>query len=309
MQCAEKNFSSSCKNKVIVLLTDGVPNADVNGNASASDTSSANALKVQETTKSTLLRLETQGINIISMMTGMSADDGNTDKNGNIYTGSNFEENLKAIERIFGTPTNPTTGKYYLVKSADVSNIVENDIFKDVMEKVQNPINAVKVIDYFPQDILSNFEITILKPNIGTVSDKIDKETKSIQWEIGTLKGNATATLQYKLKIKNMSKNSPIYNQEIATNDKIILNYKDTNEKDYSVTLSSSPKIKLAEIQKPTTTTTQGATTLSKGKDPTVANKILPNTGGHILIISSIVLVMILIAIGIIQNHKYKDVK
>lgn len=121
MQCAEKDFSSSCKNKVIVLLTDGVPNADVNGNASASDTSSANALKVQETTKSTLLRLETQGINIISMMTGMSADDGNTDKNGNIYTGSNFEENLKAIERIFGTPTNPTTGKYYLVKSADVS--------------------------------------------------------------------------------------------------------------------------------------------------------------------------------------------
>ena len=106
-----------------------------------------------------------------------------------------------------------------------------------------------------------------------------------------------------------MSKNSSIYNKEIATNEKIVLTYKDTNQKDYSVTLSSSPKIKLAEIQKPTTTTTQGATTLPKSKDPTVANKILPDTGGHILIISSILLAIILIAIGIIQNHKYKDVK
>lgn len=167
-------------------------------------------------------------------MTGMSADDRHTDKNGNEYEEGSLENELKAVERVFGTTANPTAGKYYLVKSADVSNIVENDIFKQVMQKVQNPIHTVKVVDYFPQDILDNFEITIVNPSIGSVLNEIKKETKTIEWDIGTLKGN-----------------------EIAT----------------------------------------------------VANKILPNTGRNIVIIGILLVTVILVAIGIIKNYKYREVK
>jgi len=168
------------------------------------------------------------------------------------------------------------------------------------MEKIQNPINTIKIKDYFPQDILNNFEITISKPSIGTVSDKIDEETKSIEWNMDTLKGNEVATLQYKLKIKDMSKNSPIYNKEIATNEKIVLNYKDSNEKDYEVTLTSSPKIKLEDIKKEVISSGQ--------KDTTVANKILPKAGKNIIIIS-IALSILLVIVGVKKYNKYRDVK
>lgn len=246
-------------------------------------------------------------------MTGMSADDRHTDKNGNEYEEGSLENELKAVERVFGTTANPTAGKYYLVKSADVSNIVENDIFKQVMQKVQNPIHTVKVVDYFPQDILDNFEITIVNPSIGSVLNEIKKETKTIEWDIGTLKGNEIATLQYKLKIKNMSTDSPIYNKEIATNEKIVLTYKDMNEKDYSVTLSSSPKIKLLGVEKTVGVNKENdithGMTQSKEQDITVANKILPNTGRNIVIIGILLVTVILVAIGIIKNYKYREVK
>ena len=253
LQRAEQNFSDSCQNKVIVLLTDGVPNADVKGNSSGNDTTSDTSLIIQQNTKETLQRLDNSGISIISMMTGMSESDGNTDKNGNVYETSSLEDDLAAVERVFGTETNPTAGKYYLVASANVSTIIENDIFKDVLEKIQNPINTVKMIDYFPEDITDNFEFEYVgTPNIGTVSDKIDSETNTISWDIDTLKGDEVATLKYKLKIKDM-KNETLLNKTISTNQKVVLTYKDSVSQDYTVTLDSSPKIKLQEKEQSST--------------------------------------------------------
>ena len=168
----------------------------------------------------------------------------------------------------------------------------------------------MKIVDYFPQDILDNFEITISKPTIGTVSDKVDKKTKSIIWDIGTLKGNEVAALQYKLKIKTMSKNSPIYNKEIATNEKIILDYKDSNEKDCEVILTSSPKIKLSDVKSDVKndTNVKNTTTPSGKQDTTVAKTILPNAGKNIIIIS-ILLSIFFVIVGVKKCFKYKDVK
>ena len=266
LKTAENNFSANAGNKVIILLTDGIPNADVNGTNSGNNVTTEDAKAVQETTKQTLLDLKSKGIYTITMLTGMDETDKDTDGN-DIYTGEgeSLPELLVAAQNVFGTQENPTADKYYLAKSADVNSIITNDILKDVTNKVRNPMNEVKIVDYFPEDIIENFEFSYVEnASLGNVSKTIDTEKKTIEWNIGTLKGDEVATLKYKLKIKDM-KNEELLNKTIATNEKVVLTYKDTNSKDYTVELTSSPKIQLSEVKQeltatvsydPTTTTT-----------------------------------------------------
>ncbi len=320
LRLANNSFSEN-SNKILISLYDDVPAISIgtNGQCSygglfsqyktAEEAVRGNLNELVNNTRNEILRLKESNIDFILLR----PDDTNFDKK--FYDNKTGEVSVEIdgkpyADKLYGTLEKPTYGKMYSLNNDSLDKIVTEYIYKDIIEKIRTPISNIKIVDYFPNEIISNFDFAyVSKPNKGTVSEKIDTKDNTIIWNIDKLDPNETATLQYKLKIKNMSKNSSIYNKEIATNEKIVLTYKDTNQKDYSVTLSSSPKIKLAEIQKPTTTTTQGATTLPKSKDPTVANKILPDTGGHILIISSILLAIILIAIGIIQNHKYKDVK
>lgn len=250
LRMAMKNFSTKANNKVVILLTDGIPNADINGNYEHSDITSEKAVGIQNSTKQAILDLKASGIYTITMLTGMSESDGNTDKSGNVYNKENtIEEELAAAERVFGTMENPTADKYYLAKSADINSIINDDILQEVSNKIRNPINTVKIVDYFPEDITENFEFSYVgTPNIGTVSESIDTQTNTINWDIGTLKGDEVATLKYKLKIKDM-KNEQLLNKTIATNEKVVLTYKDTDSKDYTVILSSSPKIQLSEIK------------------------------------------------------------
>ncbi|MCL2085669.1 VWA domain-containing protein, partial [Candidatus Saccharibacteria bacterium] len=68
LQRAERNFSANAQNKVIVLITDGVPNADVpNTNVpDPNDLSSPGMQTVMNNTRSTLQRLGGSGYSIIS---------------------------------------------------------------------------------------------------------------------------------------------------------------------------------------------------------------------------------------------------
>ena len=256
---AKQNFSNTSKNKIIILLTDGVPNADINGNYEHGDITSDKGVLIQNATKQTLQEVKNNGIYTIVMLSGLDdADAESTDTN-------TIDEQQDAIKKVFGTPENPTSDKYYFAKDSNISDIINNDILKNVTEKIQKPINTVKVVDYFPKDITKNFEFSYVgNPSIGTTSDTIDAENNTITWNIGTLKGDEVATLKYKLKIKDM-KNEELLNKTIATNEKVVLTYKDTNSKDYTVELTSSPKIQLSEVKQeltatvsydPTTTTT-----------------------------------------------------
>lgn len=229
---ANDNFSSGSKNKIMILLTDGIPNASI---------SYSTASYVYNATKTRLKSIGDSGVSVISLMTGVTEEDDD-----------NAQE---VIEQIFGTETNPTTGKFYNIADANLESVVTNDILADVMEKIQNPINITKIVDYFPKDITNNFDFSYVgSPSIGTTSDTIDTESKTITWDIGTLKGDEVATLKYKLKIKDM-KNTEILNKTIATNEKVVLTYKDTETKDYTVTLTSSPKIQLSEVKEELTAT------------------------------------------------------
>ncbi len=302
---AEELFSKSNGNKVIILLTDGCPNEDGEKNNvvdSQMVMSNEKYNTILSNTKNELINIDKKGIRLISLMTGVNSND--VDENGNVITST--EEDLQAIKTIFGTEDNPTAGKFYNVKTADISQVIQNDITKDVQEILNTPLNTVKVTDYFPEDIAKNFEFSYVgNPSIGTVSDSIDSESKTITWDIGTLKGDEVATLKYKLKIKDM-KNEQLLNKIISTNEKVVLTYKDTDLKDYELILSSSPKIQLSEVKGGLTSTSNK----NNEKDNTIAKGILPNTGINVVISTVSVITIILIAIVFYKKYSnYKDIK
>lgn len=295
---AETSFDKDIKNKIVILLTDGIPNVDISGNNGTDDVKNEINKKIALNTKNRILELKQEGIYTIAMLTGLSESDGNTDKNGNVFDRTNtIEEELAASEEIFGTKENPITDRYYIATNVEIDKVISEDMFEDVSTKVQNPINSVKVVDYFPKDITDNFDFSYVEnPNIGTVSDTIDKENNTIEWNVGELKGNQVASLKYKLKIRDM-KNTALLNKTIDTNQKVVLTYKDRDLKDYTIILSSSPKIQLSEIKE------------NINKDNTIANKIFPNTGLGAKIIICIIPVVLLSIIMYKKYKGYKDIK
>ena len=316
---AEELFSENNGNKVIILLTDGSPSEDGKGN----DVNNRQMVMTNEkyktilsNTKNELVNIKNKGIKLISLMTGINSND--VDENGDVIT--NSEDEKEAIKTIFGTEKNPTVGKFYNVKTTDINQVIKNDITKDVQEILSTPMNNVKITDYFPKDITDNFEFSYVgKPSLGTVSDNIDNKTNTIEWNIGTLKGNEIATLKYKLKIKDM-KNEQLLNKTIETNEKVLLTYKDTASKDYTVTLSSSPKIKLSKVKEEiidnnqnTETTKNSMETNSNNNnneyDNTIATGKLPKTGESIATIFIIILILVSSIIIYKKYYSYKDIK
>lgn len=205
---ANDSFSSDCKNKIIILLTDGTPSNDRNGT----------------NTKNTLTNVAKSGTYVISMITGIKSS---------------------IITNIFGTPEEPTTGKLYNIEDTSIDTIISQDIYKDIIQKTQASITDINIVDYFPKDIIENCDFSyISKPNIGTISDSININDKNIVWHIDLLKGGEEDVVQYKIKIKDKD-NSNLINKVTPTNEKVILTYKDFNSEEHEVILDSSPKIKM----------------------------------------------------------------
>ena len=288
---AEEAFYENVGNKVIILLTDGCPNEDGEGNCVSDSQMVMTNEKynlILDNTKNELINIENKGITLISLMTGVNSDD--LDRDGNVITST--EDDIQAIEKMFGTEDNPTAGKFYNAKTTDVSQVIQNDIIKDVQEILNSPIEEVKIVDYFPADITDNFEFSYVgTPNVGNVSEEIDKEENTIEWNIESLKGNEVATLRYKLKLKDMNAGT-ILNKTIATNEKVVLTYKDVDEKEYTVTLLSSPQIKLSEVT----------------EDTTVANGKLPQTGLGLGLTITIVTVTGIAIFTYVKFRKLKDI-
>lgn len=256
---ANSKFTSDCKNKIIVLLTDGISEVT--------------------TTKNTLLNVEQTGTYIISMVN---------------------QTNSQEVTQIFGTQEKPTTGKFYNIEDANINQVIADSIFKDILDTIQKPIKNITITDYFPDDIISNFEFSYVEDqNKGTISEKIDQNKKCIVWTINNLLGTEEATVRYKLKLKDMN-NQSIINKIIPTNDKVELCYTDYDNKKYSVILENSPKVQLF-MQKEEINQTEN-------KDTTTANKILPKTGEN----NSAIIIGLLLSIFTIiwiLGSKYNKLK
>ena len=196
---------------------------------------------------------------------------------------------------------------FYNISDADIDSIVNNDIFQNVMDIIQNPINNVTIVDYFPDDITNNFEFSYVEsPSIGTVTESISPDN-TIEWNIGTLRGDEVATLRYKLKINDMN-NEILLNKTISTNERVVLNYEDNSGEAYTVTLSSSPRIQLSEVieevEEPNINVSSG-----DNNDQTMAPGILPQTGIGIGITVATIVFVIGGLFIYLRFRKMKDIK
>lgn len=248
---ASQQFSGTIDNRIIILLTDGVPNISLGSNEIRySEPTSTN-------TKNKLQSLAQSGIDIYSMMTGVTDD-------VEVQTGETF----KALaEEVFGTPANPTVGKFYYITDDEIEETISNTILNDLKAPQDGILNDIDIVDYFPQEIVDNFDFSVVdEPNIGTVSSSIDLQNNEIVWHIDRLSYGETATMSYKLKLKDKI-NDEILDKILNTNEKVDITAEDLTPKTSDVT----PKIKVELPSEPT-------------PDTTVSPDPIPQTGALITI-------------------------
>ena len=266
IQVAKANVSADTTlNKYFVLLTDGVPNTAVGG------PTSTYGGEVTTKTKATLSTLKTAEINLVTVMTGVNSSY-QPDPTGAVSSDAAGKTYKDLAEAIFGTQETPNYGKFYYVTDANVTNTITKNVYSDVRKVKKNEIKNISVIDYFPANIIENYDFEIIeKANVGEVTATVNKENNSITWNIETLEAGKTASFKYKLTLKEKF-NENILNVVTPTNEKVDVKYTDTDGKDQTETSKDSPSVKLTkEIKKPGNTV-----------DNTVAPDKIPQTGDKI---------------------------
>lgn len=230
---AKQYFSAEKNNKYMIILTDGVPNIaiDFDKNYFSDD--------VIKKTNTALANVEKNNISLITMLTGISEPDKKP-------LPSVDKTYAQIISEIFGTQEKPTAGKFYYIQDDKIEETITKDIYNDLLP-IEKSLKDIKIVDYFPKEIIDNFEFAYVQnSNIGNISAKVDKTTNSITWTIPELKSGQTATVQYKLKLKeNFS--SSIVDKILDTNEKVDITYTDFDGKNQSKTSDVTPKLKLTE--------------------------------------------------------------
>ncbi len=271
LKLAKSQYTSENNNKYMIVLTDGLPNLAVGHN----DLVSYNGLTdVINETKSTLTSLE--NVDLITMLTGIDNEEATFRTDGtNTYTYG------QVIQTVFGTEENPTKGKFYKISDDEIEQTITNKIYHDLLP-VENSLNDIVVKDYFPQYIVDNFEMTYVDGiDVSNVSSEIDTETNSITWNLAKLEAGQTATIQYKLKLKDEF-DEKIIDQILDTNEKVDITYKDFDGTSKEQTSDVTPKIRLTKVP----------------VDNTVAPDPIPKAGSPVVIIGGIIAISVVVFFG-----------
>lgn len=274
---ASQQFTGTCDNKFIILLTDGVPNISLGSNkilySGVTATNTKNALK----------KLETDGIQILSMMTGVTTD-------VESQTGKTYKE---LAEEVFGTPEEPTVGKFYYITDSEIEETVSTTILNQLIAPEDGILTDIDIYDYFPQEIIDNFDFEyVTLPTLGTVSEDIDLQNNMIVWHIDRLSYCESDTLSYKLTLKD-NIDEAIVGVVLDTNEKVDITTKkvlDENGQKKIITSDVTPKVKVTLVQDTT-----------KAPDP------IPQTGATItlyVIIGIAVIACVVIGIKLFLNKK-----
>lgn len=230
LNLASQHFSSEQNNKYMIVLTDGIPNVSLgHNNPYYSD-------ETIDATKNELQSVEKDGIKLITMLTGITDD----------YTISSDYTPNEIIEKIFGTPENPTSGTFYYISDNEIEKTITTDIYNDLLP-ISKSLKDITIVDYFPAEIVNNFDFAyVSNANIGNISATIDTSNNSITWTIPELASGQTATVQYKLKLKQ-NFDSAIVGKILNTNQKVDATYTDFDNIKQDKTSDVSPKLKLTE--------------------------------------------------------------
>lgn len=274
---ASQQFTGTCDNKFIILLTDGVPNVSLGSNKiQYSGVTATN-------TKSALKKLENSGIQILSMMTGVTnAVDS--------QTGKSYKE---LAEEVFGTPEKPTVGKFYYITDSEIEETVSTTILNQLIAPEDGILTDIDIYDYFPQEIVNNFNFEyVTLPTIGTVSEDIDLQNNMIVWHIDSLGYGESDTLSYKLTLKD-NIDEAIVGVVLDTNEKVDITTEkvlDENGQKKIITSDVTPKVKVTLVQDTT-----------KAPDP------IPQTGTTItlyVIIGIAVIACVILGIKLYTKNK-----
>lgn len=278
LQLAKKSFSSEDNNKYMIVLTDGLPNLAVGCNDLVTYDGLTNVINQTKTTLKSL-----SDINVITMLTGIDNEEAIFRQEGeNSYTYG------QVINEVFGTEENPTIGKFYNISDGEIEQTITNNIYQDLVPITQS-LKNITVVDYFPQYIVDNFEMTYVEGiDTSNVSAEIDKETNSITWNLAELSAGQSAKIQYNLTLKEEF-DETIIDKVLDTNEKVEINYTDFDNTKKTVDSDVTPKIKL-------TTPTE---------DNTIAKDDLPQTGSPLIVLGFVCLV----SLGIFLGYKSQKIK
>ncbi len=278
---ASQQFTGTCDNKFIVLLTDGVPNISLGSNkilySGATATNTKNALK----------KLENDGIQVLSMMTGVTND---------VESGQTNKTFKELAEEVFGTPEKPTVGKFYYITDSEIEETVSTTILNQLIAPEDGILTDIDIYDYFPQEIVSNFNFEYVElPTLGTVSEDIDLQNNMIVWHIDRLSYGESDTLSYKLTLKD-NIDEAIVGVVLDTNEKVDITTEkvlDENGQKKIITSDVTPKVKVTLAEDTT-----------KAPDP------IPQTGTTITLTVIIGITLIAcVVLGIKLYTKNKSMK
>ena len=280
---AKSSFSEDAKNKILVILTDGLPN----------DIGSA---------KSQLDSLKSSDIYSISML----------------ISGVGSSED-SVVEQVFGTESKPTTDKYYKINDSNIQKIINTDILTNVVDKLKSSINYQKVVEEFPDDIVNNFEFSALESKNMTIKNEYNTK-KRIVWNINNKNVEDDVIIRYRLILKN-NYDASIINKVLPTaiNTEITYSYVNTESKKVvktqtvneskNVNATDEEKYKLNDSTKIILKEKIAENTNNEiKKDETVAKSTkLPQTGENGIIILEIVVASISMTVfGILLIKKRK---
>lgn len=267
---ANKSFSTGNKSKTLVLLTDGV-----------------SSISVEETRK----ELQRDDIYTITVLAGLK---NNSDS--------------AIVQKIFGTEENPVADKFYNIEDANIANTISENIYNNIIETSKPTITNIILKDYFPDEILKNFDITIN----NTTNGKANLKDNNIEWNIEKLVNKENATLEYTLKLKN-NYDENLIDKIIDTNKEVSVSYINDESQNKENKLTNSPQIKISSTKEDDSNKNNSANTI-KDTNNTVNNntntnrknivdntvtssKKLPNAGnkGVILLVGIIMLIIVII--------------
>lgn len=288
LNLAEANFSKSTDSeKIVILLSDGVPNLSLGTNKfEYSGTTATN-------TKNKLVNMDKKGYNIFSVLMGYDQASTPNPQAPMIADNSRHMTNYELLKEIFGTTSKPTVGNFFFINYDKLYGTVNTDIYNKLTSQKDTNLKNLVIKDFFPKEIVDNFNFELVKSaNIGTVSTKIDTSDNSITWKIDLLKAEEVATLSYKLTLKD-NYDKAIVNKILPTNSKVDLSYEyDGKKGSANSTVSSTVRVKYSE----------------SSKDDTTAKKPIPQTG----INSTVFIVVIsacILAYGIIKIKQINKLK
>lgn len=290
---AEQNYTDEDNTKVLVLLSDGVPNNDAHGNFATYSGVVAN------NTRAKLQELGTAGINVIGAMIGLDSE---------TVEPSTQRTYQDLAEEIFGTTEQPTVGNFYYIPDEQIEQTIREAIYSSLIPAEETKLRNVVIKDYFPQEIIDNFDFEyVASPNIGNVSAEIDKSDNSITWSIDVLNEGEMASLRYKLILKD-DFNIEILDKILPTNENVDITYND----DGHVESDDSPTVRVRQektetppppvIETNTVDNNVVVNTAINKVDNTIANEPIPQTGNNsFTTLIAIAAVSVVLAMAVIK--------